>query len=88
MYGYVRESEYYELCRLMIDINHQGNGYGRQAINMVMQEMVSKYQCNQIHLCVDPNNIRVIKLYKSVGFRDTGDVIKGENLYILNNLLE
>ena len=41
MYGWSEEEEFYELCRLMIDFHYQNQGYGTQAIRLILEEMTT-----------------------------------------------
>ena len=77
MYGYSEELQGYEICRFMIDFNHQGKGYGKEGLNLVIQEMVNNLKCEEILLSFHPDNKSAKKLYESVGFKNTGKVVKG-----------
>ncbi|MFJ5762348.1 GNAT family N-acetyltransferase [Neobacillus sp. NPDC093182] len=76
MYGYSDELAGYEICRIMIDYKFQGNGYGRKALLLVLKEMVNQFNCDEIFITFVPENGKAKKLYVSVGFKDTGRVIK------------
>lgn len=76
MYGYSDELSGYEICRIMIDYKFQGNGYGKQALLLVIKEMVNQFHCDEIFITFVPENEIAKQLYLSVGFKDTGKVIK------------
>ncbi|MEH7180167.1 GNAT family N-acetyltransferase [Neobacillus vireti] len=76
MYGYSEELSGFEICRIMIDYKYQGNGYGKQALNLVIKEMVNLFKCDEIYITFVPDNEKAKQLYLSVGFKDTGRVIK------------
>ncbi|WHY00280.1 GNAT family N-acetyltransferase [Neobacillus sp. DY30] len=76
MYGYSEELAGYEICRIMIDYKFQGNGYGKQALLLVIKEMVDQFKCEEILITFVPQNEKAKQLYLSVGFKDTGRVIK------------
>lgn len=76
MYGYSDELAGYEICRIMIDYKFQGNGYGKQALLLVTKEMENQFHCDEIFITFVPENEVAKKLYLSVGFKDTGNVIK------------
>lgn len=76
MYGYSDELSGYEICRIMIDYKFQGNGYGKQALLLVIKEMVNQFHCDEIFITFVPENEIAKQLYRSVGFKDTGKVIK------------
>lgn len=84
MYGYCYEDNIYEICRLMIDYKYQGRGYGKAALEKVIQEMKDFENCNEIFLSFDPENNIGQRLYESFGFKDTGNTVEGELLYSLS----
>lgn len=84
MYGHCYEYNIYEICRLMIDHKYQGKGYGRAALEKVIEEMKNLKDCNEIFISFDPENHVGKKLYESFGFKDTGDAIEDELLYSLS----
>ncbi|QOR64946.1 GNAT family N-acetyltransferase [Cytobacillus suaedae] len=75
MYGYSEELSGYEICRIMIDYRHQGKGFGKQALKLVIDNMIKQFDCAEILLTFHPGNEKAKKLYESVGFKDTGKVI-------------
>ncbi len=75
MYGYSDELKDYEVCRFMIDYKFQGNGYGNAALQYVVEDMISRFQCTRIVLTFHPENIKAKRLYETVGFQDTGKTI-------------
>ncbi|MGE7919110.1 GNAT family N-acetyltransferase [Viridibacillus sp. NPDC093762] len=83
MYGFSEEQNFFELCRIMIDRKFQGNGYGPKAILLVIEEMKKLEGCNEIYLSTEPNNERGKKIYEKLGFKNTGRIVDGEELYCL-----
>jgi len=83
MYGFSEEQNFFELCRIMIDRKFQGNGYGPKAILLVIEEMKKLEGCNEIYLSTEPNNKRGKKIYEKLGFKNTGRIVDGEELYCL-----
>lgn len=83
MYGYCEERNFYELCRFMIDRKYQGQGYGTQALSLIVEEMKNKYDCNEIYLSTEPENARAKHVYEKFGFVSTGEIWYDEELYIL-----
>ncbi|MGG0664581.1 GNAT family N-acetyltransferase [Viridibacillus arvi] len=83
MYGFSEEQKFFELCRIMIDRKFQGNGYGPKAILLVIEEMRKLEGCNEIYLSTEPNNKRGKKIYEKLGFKNTGRIVDGEELYCL-----
>lgn len=83
MYGYCEERNFYELCRFMIDRKYQGQGYGTQALSLIVEEMKNKYNCNEIYLSTEPENARAKHVYEKFGFVSTGEIWYDEELYVL-----
>lgn len=73
MFGWSEDEEFYELCRIMIDFHYQNKGYGTQAIRMILEEMKARYNCNEIYLSSDPENVIGKHVYEKVGFRPDPD---------------
>ena len=78
MYGRDPADNCYCVARLMIDERHQGKGYGRAAMLEAIKRMRAKPDCHEIALSIEPENAVAEKLYESLGFRKTGEVIGGE----------
>ena len=55
-----------EIGRFMIDKNHQGKGYGKEAFAAILKLIVKKYKPDMVEL--DTRNPNAIKLYKKFGF--------------------
>ena len=62
------------ITRLMVDKNHQKNGYGKAAILRVVEILRNKPGCNSIFTSYEPENLVVEKLYLSLGFEKTGRI--------------
>ena len=71
------------LCRYMVDVDHQGKGYGSQALPLVLEEMFTLYGRQEIFLTLESENIRAVRLYERFGFRSTGKFDCGEEIYCL-----
>jgi len=69
--------------RLMIGEFHQKKGYGRAAMNILIDRLRSQPGYNAILVSVVPQNTVAQKLYKDLGFKDTGEIEKGELVYRL-----
>ncbi|WP_246188176.1 GNAT family N-acetyltransferase [Paenibacillus tengchongensis] len=83
MYGIPEGSASYELCRFMIDRKFQGRGYGKQALALIIDEMVKHFGCKEICLSTDPANAKGKHIYESLGFTSTGQLQDDEEVYIL-----
>lgn len=77
------EKNEYGLWRFMIDKEHQGKGYGRAALLLLIDRIKNYPKAKVMELCVVPENAGAIKLYTSMGFVDTGRVEWNENVYEL-----
>ncbi len=83
MYGYCQKTKFYELCRFMIDYRYQGNGYGKEALKIIIEEMKKIEGCKEIYLSTDEKNVIGKSIYEKIGFKNTGRFIDGEALYAL-----
>ena len=63
----------YNVWRFMIDKNHQGKGYGKQAMGKVLDEIRAMPfgKANYVYTNYEPKNEVGRKLYASFGFVDT-----------------
>ncbi|MCL2855384.1 MAG: GNAT family N-acetyltransferase [Defluviitaleaceae bacterium] len=71
--------DYYYFWRFMIDKNHQGKGYGRQAMAQIIDEIKQKPfgDAEHCYISYEPGN-PAKNLYKSFGFEETGQIIHDE----------
>lgn len=58
----------------MIDERFQGKGYGKLAIKEVIKMLSVRVDCKQIRVSHIPHNIVANKLYKDLGFVETGEL--------------
>ncbi len=70
MFGYCTKNNFYEICRLMIARKFQGKGFGRMALEIVIEQMKNNTDCKDIYLSFDTRNAVAKKLYESLGFSD------------------
>ncbi len=59
------------LDRFMIDARFQGKGFGKSAMNLIIEKLYSDYNCKKIYLSVFPNNSLAISMYMRLGFKKT-----------------
>ncbi|MBY0098437.1 GNAT family N-acetyltransferase [Mesobacillus maritimus] len=83
MYGYSEELKGYEVCRLMVDYHFQGQGFGREALQLIIKVMKIQYECKEILICFLPDNFKARTLYETCGFENTGKTIEDEVIYVL-----
>lgn len=70
----------YWLWRFMIDEKYQGRGFGKEALNNIVTYFKDNGATN-IRLSTKESNVNAIRLYRSVGFEATGEVIDGEMVF-------
>jgi len=66
----------YCIWRLMIDKKYQGKGYGRKAIELLI-DYVKTFpfgKADYLYLSYEPENTLAKKLYASFGFKETGEM--------------
>lgn len=66
------------IARLMIDHRHQGRGFGRAAAEALVAELRARPDCRRVRVSYVPENEAARRLYASLGFRETGEVSRGE----------
>ena len=66
------EPNTYSIYRFMIDKRQQGKGYGRRALEQVIEEISRKEDCKRITICYVPSNTTAKQFYASIGFKDIG----------------
>ncbi len=78
MYDLDEDTNEWWMCRLMMDKKHQGKGYGKKAIELFLDLM--KKEKGNIAVCTsfEPENTVADKLYESMGFKKTGEILEGE----------
>jgi len=77
---YFQAAPYYHLFRYMIGEQYQDKGYGRIAMERLIDHMKTRPQgpADAIFICYCPPNVVAKKFYESFGFVDTGQVVDGE----------
>lgn len=82
-YGYWEERDHHLLCRYMIDIKHQGKGYGTGFLPLVVEQIRSQYGCRDVYVSVSEDNARALALYEKAGFVSTEEMDEEERVYVL-----
>jgi diamine N-acetyltransferase len=80
MYALDQDEGKYWIFRLMIDAAHQGKGYGRAAMEALIDRMRHVSGCDESAISYELTNDAARRLYASVGFAETGEVIDGETV--------
>ncbi len=86
MYCIDESDREYWIYRLMIDQRHQGRGYGRAAMLLLIDRIRSEMdeQRHRIFISFEPQNEVAKSLYESLGFVPDGRVEYGEIVYRLD----
>jgi diamine N-acetyltransferase len=66
------------IIRLMVDAEHQGRGYGRAAMALILAQFRADPQCRSVAISYEPDNKVAAALYQSLGFEETGEIDDGE----------
>jgi diamine N-acetyltransferase len=78
---YPGELQFCSIGGFLIDRAYQGQGYGRAALVDFLATIQRKYTiCSDVFLTIHPRNEPALKLYQSLNFVKTGDVIDGEEV--------
>ena len=72
MMGYYEAKNQYTLWKFLIDKNHQGKGYGREALIKGIKYLEDRFGIREIYTGVALGNERAKHLYRSIGFKETG----------------
>lgn len=83
MYAYWEERQQHWIFRLIIAAEHQGQGYGRAAMRLLVERMRAIPGCQQIYISYEPENEAAKGLYASLGFCVTGEFVSGEEVACL-----
>lgn len=77
------ERELY-ICRLMIDQRYQHMGYGRETLEALRQIGLSDTRIDRLELSTNPDNAYGIRVYETFGFKDTGILDDGEEVFVMD----
>ena len=69
--------------RLMVDEKHQGKGYGRFGMEKMLETFHAQEHIQSVGISYEPENEAARKLYASLGFEETGEVVGGEVVAVL-----
>jgi len=69
------------LWRFMIDERYQGRGYGRKALESVIQHLKEESNANALHTSCREGKGSPKRFYKKMGFKETGEKLdNGERI--------
>lgn len=83
MYCLDMDDQEYWIYRLMIDAKHQSKGYGKAAMEKLIEHIKKDEKHRVIYLSFEPDNHLAKQLYEKLGFEADGRVIEGEIVYKL-----
>lgn len=78
MYTLEPKSGKYWIHRFMVSGEHQRKGYGRAAMEALIEILREKPGCDEISISWVPENVVAAKLYRDLGFVETGEIENGE----------
>ncbi|MFL5679878.1 MAG: GNAT family N-acetyltransferase [Chloroflexota bacterium] len=68
----------YMLWRLMIDARYQGRGYGRAAVERVVEYVRGRPGATELYTACVPGDGSPCPFYERLGFEATGGIVEGE----------
>jgi diamine N-acetyltransferase len=74
----------YFLWRLMIDKEHQGKGYGYQAMEQIIEYVKTLPEAKELLTSYVPGDGNPAPFYYKLGFEETGDILDGEHVLRLD----
>lgn len=83
MYDLDPDTKRMEMSRLMIDQKFQGKKYGKIAVLKLLDLIREKYGKIKFYTSIEPENIVAQKLYESLGFKKTGEIMWDEEVMVV-----
>ena len=83
LYGIDEDDHEYWIYRMMIDEKHQGKGYGKEAVKLVIDDIRNRKEDRHqtITLSYEPTNEHAKRIYEKMGFQEVaGLIIDGEQV--------
>lgn len=71
------------ITRLMVDKSHQGKGYGKFAMQKMLEIFRAEERITEVGISYEPENEVARKLYASFGFVEPGEMVGDEVLAVL-----
>jgi diamine N-acetyltransferase len=78
MWGYDAEEDSHWIGGFVIDAKHQGKGYGRAAMEALLDHLAAQPGYREAALSYEPENTVARRLYASLGFVETGERAEDE----------
>ncbi|WP_167553169.1 GNAT family N-acetyltransferase [Evansella clarkii] len=80
------EERKYWIPRFMIDLSFQRKGYGKEAMQQVIDMLKKNDDCHYIGLSTEPDNYSAIRFYESLGFINTGELLEESEVILILNV--
>ncbi len=80
MWGYDAEEDSHWIGGLVIDAKYQGKGYGRTAMEAILEHLARQPGYREAALSYEPENTVARRLYTSLGFVETGERADDESV--------
>jgi diamine N-acetyltransferase len=84
MYGIDRNDRQYWIYRFMMDRRYQSKGFGKIALQLLINQIQKDKTHNKILLGVHKESIAAIKLYHRLGFEFNGQILGRDHIMELN----
>jgi diamine N-acetyltransferase len=78
MWGYDAEDDSYWIGGFVIGAEHQGKGYGRAAMETLLDHLAAQPGYREAALSYEPENTVARRLYARLGFVETGEQAEDE----------
>lgn len=78
----INERKYW-VTRFMIDVSYQRKGYGKMAMQKVIERLKKDKNCQFIGLSTEPDNEPALQFYQSLGFVNTGELLEEREVILL-----
>jgi diamine N-acetyltransferase len=82
-YNFAHSSRQAFIIRLMVDEKYQGRGYGRFGMEKMLEIFRAEERIKAVGVSYEPENEAARKLYASLGFQETGEVVEREIVAVL-----
>lgn len=84
MYCIDEDDGEYWIYRMMTDKNYQSMGYGKKAMQLLLDRIKEDKTRNKIFLGVHKDSVAAVNLYESYGFKFNGQVFGSEHIMRLD----
>jgi len=80
-FSHPREQAYIQ--RLMVEEKFQGKGYGKFGMEWMLELFRADERIKKVSISYEPENEGARKLYASLGFAETGEIVDDETVAVL-----